>query len=90
MKMNLTIKVENESGKELTLTEEEARVLYFRLKSLFEENQVVTIPTYPNYPIHPGWHWTPDKDNPPIVTYGDNTGDVIPPSNIRVTCNAKP
>ena len=51
-------------GKEITLTEQEARALYAKLAELFENKKPVV---YPPYPI-PRW------DGPPIVTCRDLDG----------------
>lgn len=72
MKVEITTKIQNEKGEELILTEEEVRVLYLKLRNLFERSELITIPTIPYYPSNP---WKPLEGDFPIISYGNGTCD---------------
>lgn len=86
MEMEVKIKVQISEDVEVTLTEEEARALYSRLKQLFGDNNIYTIPYNPN--PYPDWTWpkiTYFHDNQPLTTNEYNTGkgaEVPPPRSI--------
>lgn len=77
--MEIGITIKNGNGEVITLTDEEVRSLYMRLKNFFGESSVVyPYPVYP-YPIYP---------NEPWITYGpDNSGVRKPYDGVEIICH---
>jgi hypothetical protein len=59
-------------GKEIELTPEDAKALYFALKELVGEKEVITVPSpYPVYPYKNPWRYVHPNPygNPWIITW---------------------
>ncbi len=70
------IKIKFNKNKEITLSKDEAEILFNELKTLFDK-QKEYIPWYPYYPLT-----VPCK---PYITYGDNIVSTVSSSKLDLT-----
>lgn len=76
-----SIKIKLETGKEIELTQEEARLLMAELKTLFSSTEYV--PVYP--PVSVPFVQTPEWLRPPYkITYGSSADEL--PNFSRTIC----